>query len=79
MHLHEEIQFIGDPSDFPPCCVRRSLCEDAASSGQKEVEEKKDVYQKEDAEPLFQRIVRLWRVTGSNPGECNDILAEADL
>lgn len=59
MHLHEEIQFIGAPSDFPPCCVCRSLCEDAASSGQKEVEEKEDVYQKEDAEPLFQRIVHL--------------------
>lgn len=59
MHLHEEIQFIDAPSDFPPCCVCRSLCEDAASSGQKEVEEKEDVYQKEDAEPLFQRIVHL--------------------
>lgn len=43
---------------FPPV-IFRSLREGAAGSGQKEVEEKEDVGEKEDAEPVLQRVLRL--------------------
>lgn len=42
--------------DFLSLCVWRSIREGAAGFGQDEVEEKKDFCEKENTEPLFQRV-----------------------